>query len=229
MKELKITAIIPAYNEAGRIGETVRALKRLHEVEEVLVVDDGSRDSTSREAKNAGADRVVTLPRNTGKGQALARGVKEAQGDILCFADADLGETATEFRALIKVVADGGADMAVASWPPPRRPAGFGFVKRLASWGIRRLSGYCPVSPLSGQRVLKREVWETASHSREGFGVEVGLTVECVRNGFSVAEIPVKMAHRETGRDWQGFRHRGRQFIQVLRTLWRLRTRKRVG
>jgi len=219
---MAISAIIPAFNEERKIGETVKALRVVREISEIIVVDDGSRDRTAAEAKQAGADHVLILPENRGKGGALAAGVALANGEILCFVDADLGATAAEFVSLVKPVLLGEADMAVAQFPAGSRSAGLGLVKGLASWGIHALSGYLSVSPLSGQRVLRRRVWEKALFARDGFGVEVGLTIDCIRHGYTVTEVPLTMTHRETGRDWQGIKHRGKQFIHVSLTLFRL-------
>ncbi|MBS3887074.1 MAG: glycosyltransferase family 2 protein [Dethiobacter sp.] len=224
---MAISAIIPALNEEASIGKTVKALRLVSEISQIIVVDDGSRDRTAAEAEQAGADYVLVLAENRGKGGALAAGVELAHGEIFCFVDADLGATAAEFVHLVKPVLQGEADMAVAQFPAGRRSAGFGLVKRLASWGIYALSGYLPASPLSGQRVLQRGVWEKAVSFRDGFGVEVGLTVACVRHGYTVTEVPLSMTHRETGRNWQGFSHRGKQFIDVSRTLFRLWVNRR--
>ena len=219
---MKISAIIPAFNEEKKIAQTIEALTKLPEIDEIIVVDDGSKDDTSGVAQRAGVHRVITLSKNFGKGEALSRGVKEARGSIICFADADLGSSAGEFRKLIEPVMAELVDMTVAAWPKSKRRAGFGLVKGIASFGIMRLTGFSPVSPLSGQRVLKREVWEKTVLARSGFGVEVGLTVECLKNGYDLLEVPVNMFHRETGRTIAGFFHRGKQFIQVSRTLMRL-------
>ncbi|MBS4007986.1 MAG: glycosyltransferase family 2 protein [Clostridium sp.] len=226
---MAISAIIPALNEEAIIGETVKALRVVSEISEIIVVDDGSRDRTAAEAALAGADRVLILAENRGKGGALAAGVEVAQGEIICFVDADLGATAAEFAHLLKPVLHGEADMAVAQFPAVKYSAGLGLVKRLASWGIHALSGYLTSSPLSGQRVLRRCVWEKALSARNGFGVEVALTVDCLRHGFTVAEVPLMMSHRQTGRNWHGFRHRGKQFIHVSRTLFHLWLNGRVN
>ena len=225
---MDVTAIIPAYNEASRIGSTLASLRTVQDISEIIVVDDGSHDQTADVAKQAGAHRVIILAQNCGKGGALATGVAVARGDILCFVDADLGSSAAEFSKLLHPVLTGEADMTVAEFPPATRPAGLGFVKKLAVWGIRSLSGVTPASPLSGQRVLRRSVWDSALCARDGFGVEVGLTVDCVRNGYTMVEVPVFMTHRETGRDWHGFRHRGKQFVEISRTLWRLWANRQV-
>ncbi len=218
---MKISAIIPAFNEEKTIKYTIRALFAIEAISQIIVVDDGSEDSTAEIARLAGAE-VLRLVSNLGKGGALAKGVEASSGDVLCFVDADLGDTAAEFRKLIMPVISGDADMVVASWPKAGRSSGFGLVKGLATKGIFLLTGYQSNAPLSGQRVLRRIVWNQANYNIFGFGVEVGLTVECLRAGFRMKEIPVYMKHRETGRDFQGFLHRGRQFFHVAYTLWRM-------
>jgi glycosyltransferase involved in cell wall biosynthesis len=223
---VKVSAVIPAFNEADRIAGTISALCSIREIDEIIVVDDGSGDDTATRAKEAGAGLVVVLPENRGKGEALARGAAAASGDVLCFVDADLGSSASEFARLLVPVLQGEADMVVAAWPNTKKKAGFGLVKGMARTGIRMLTGFRPQSPLSGQRVLRREVWEDGCLKRSGFGVEVGLTVNCLRKGYRLLEVPVEMRHRESGRSFSGFMHRGRQFVQVVSMLWQLWRRK---
>jgi glycosyltransferase involved in cell wall biosynthesis len=218
-----ISVIVPAYNEAVRIGDTVRALAAIPSVDEVIVVDDGSTDSTAIEADNAGAT-VIRTPENRGKGAALDTGVEAARGSIIALLDADLGSTASEAACLFDPVLDGTADMAIATFPViPGKGGGFGFVVRLARWGIRRATGQTMAAPLSGQRALRREVWQKAGGADPGFGAEVGLTIDALCAGFSVVEVPTTMTHRVTGRDWAAIRHRARQFFAVARALWRRR------
>ncbi len=214
---MTVSAIIPAYNEAERVGETVWALVRAAVADEVLVVDDGSRDGTAAAAAAAGAS-VLRLPANAGKGAALDAGVARARGDVLLFLDADLGATAGAAGALIEPVLDGRADMAVAVFPR-RRGGGFGLTVGLARWGIRRLVRLRLEAPLSGQRALLRSVYGAIGRCAPGFGVEVGLTVDAARAGFRVVEVPADLDHAVTGRDLAGFIHRGRQFVAVWRAL----------
>ncbi|MDI6870042.1 MAG: glycosyltransferase family 2 protein [Bacillota bacterium] len=216
----RVTVLIPALNEAATIAATVRAVKATGLVDEVIVIDDASEDGTGRLAEEAGA-RVLRRAARGGKGGALNAGLAEARGEVIVALDADIGESASEVRHLIAPVLAGQADLTIARFPRARRKGGFGLVKGLARWGIRRLTGLEMESPLSGQRAMRRAVIEDLGGFASGFGVEVGMTIDAARRGFRVREVPVRMSHRETGRDLAGFLHRGRQFLHVVRELLR--------
>lgn len=217
--EVRVSAIVPAYNEEKWVGETVQALRKLKEVDEIIVIDDGSMDKTALRARKAGA-WVCRFDRNRGKSQALRRGAYWARGEILAFVDADLGESALEFSRLIASILADEADMAIGFFRAPKRRTGLGLVKLLANWGIRHYTGQNMVAPLSGQRVLKRCLWDALLFEAEGFAAEVALTIESINKGFRVKEIPVQMRHRCWGNSFRGFLHRGTQFYAILKLLW---------
>lgn len=216
-------ALVPALNEAERIAVTVAAIARVPAIDRVLVIDDGSTDDTASRARAAGVE-VLSLPRNAGKGRALAAGLDAVgrDADIALFLDADLGETAEEAGALLAPVRAGAADMTVAVLPSPPGSGGFGLVRGLARRGIRHLGGFEATAPLSGQRALDRAAWEAALPFPAGFGIEVALTIRVCRAGLRIAEVQTTMRHAATGRDVRGFLHRGRQFAAVASTLVRL-------
>ena len=97
---------------------------------------------------------------------------------------------------------------------------GFGLVRRTASLGVRLLTGHKILAPLSGQRAVSVRVLEAVGDFSPGFGVEAALTVGALHHGFSVLEVPLEMKHRALGRGLKGMRHRGSQFLSVLRALW---------
>ncbi len=220
MLQKHVIALVPAYNEEVFVKKTVKALKALSPqyVGEIVVVDDGSTDNTTKVAKRAGA-RVIKLPANLGKGAALNRALKELKGDVLLLVDADLGESVVEAKKLLEPVLLGEVDMAIGDLPKPKIKGGFGLVKGLAKWGIEHFAHFKTNEPLSGQRALQWYVIDTTGELDEGFGTEVGLTIDAVRAGFRVIEVPVEMSHKETGRDIAGFLHRGRQFYAVLQSI----------
>jgi glycosyltransferase involved in cell wall biosynthesis len=216
----RVAVVVPARNEAGRIAATVRALRSVPGVAEVVVVDDASTDATAEEATRAGA-RAIRLRRHLGKGAALARGVAATDADVLVFCDADLGPNAAAVaRAVLGPVLAGHADLAVAAPPRAGRPSGLGLVEGFARAGVRLLTGRQLSRPLSGQRALRRAVAEVRPLAG-GFGVDAALTVDALRAGYRVVEVPCAVDHRRTGRDLAGFLHRARQGLDVAGALAR--------
>jgi glycosyltransferase involved in cell wall biosynthesis len=223
-----VAVVIPAYNEADRIGPTVAAVSTLPGVDAVVVVDDGSRDATADVAGSAGA-RVLRYAKNHGKAMAMAVGALEvAEIDRrrpsdgprhLLFLDADLGATAANAGPLIAPVAAGEADMTIAAFANRVKLGGHGFVVRLAGSGIRRATGWAPAQPLNGQRCLTRTAFEAARPLARGFGVETAMTIDLKRRGMRVVEVEVEMAHRATGADLPSQLHRARQFADVTLAL----------
>ena len=223
-----VAVVIPAKNESDRIGATVRAAAGVPGADLIVVVDDGSQDGTAAVAEQAGAI-VLRHSRSLGKGAALETGAEavrllERTGDhserpYLLFLDGDLGESAGYGGALVEPVRRGQADMTIAVFTDRVRAGGHGFVIGLSGAGIRRAAGWSPAQPLNGQRCLTRAAFEAARPLAAGWGVETGLTIDLVRQGFRVTEVEVPMAHRPTGTDWQAQLHRARQFAGVARAL----------
>ncbi len=228
MTHVVVVAVIPAHDEAERIGATIQAVRGIEGVSRIVVVDDGSADDTARIAEEAGA-KVIRLERNVGKGAALNAGALRAEdADVLLLLDADLGESAAQGALLLGPVLRGDADMAIAAFPRPEGKAGFGLVKRLARWGIRRFGGdFEATAPLSGQRALTRAAVDAVQPFSTGYGVEVTTTVRALRAGLRLVEVPTTMSHAATGRDVAGFVHRGRQFLHVAIALVRLAFERR--
>ena len=215
--------VIPAKDEAERIVATVTAARAIEGVDLVVVVDDGSRDGTARLAREAGAD-VMRHERNRGKAAAMTSGADyvsrheagAASPRALLFVDADLGESAAATAALVPPVLSGDADMTIAVLPPQESPGGgHGFVVGLATRGVVRATSWTPTQPLSGMRCLSRPAFEAARPLARGWGVEVGLTVDLLRAGLRVLEVPCELHHRVTGRDLRAQLHRGRQYRDV--------------
>ena len=219
---MTVTVVLPAYNEELRITETLRAVKSLSMVDEIIVVNDGSTDRTAEQVRDFGVT-LIDLPANQGKGGAMNAALPYINSDIVVFLDADLGSSADEAVKIIQAVKDGLCDLAIAAFPPPTRKGGFGLVKGTAAWAIRRAGKMEVTAPLSGQRALTRRALEMLSPFDEDYGVELGMTIKALTLGLRVMEVPTTMTHKETGRDIKGFLHRGKQFLDVIRVLNKLR------
>lgn len=211
---MSVSVIIPAYRARDTVGETVRAARSLPGALQVIVVDDGSGDGTGAAARDAGADTVIELPSNRGKGAALAAGTAAARGERLLLLDADLGDSARQAACLL-ALPGGEHAMVVAVLPSSAGAGGFGLARRLAHASIRLLAGLEMAAPLSGQRALPASLVRHIGLAPR-FGVEVGLTVEAAHVGSPILEVPVAFSHHHTTRTLAGFRHRGRQFWDML-------------
>jgi glycosyltransferase involved in cell wall biosynthesis len=213
-------AVVAAHNEAERIGETLEALARAMPGIRLLVADDASGDGTSELAMRHGA-AVVGRRRPHGKGanvtaaaQAALDEASEETTVLLC--DADLGPSAAELAPLLAAVEDGGCDLAVAAFAR-REGGGFGIALGYARRRIEELCGFEAEAPLSGQRAMRASTLRELLPFADGFGMELGMTVDAVRAGYRVCEIELPLSHRATGRTPGGFLHRARQLRDIRR------------
>lgn len=218
-----ISIIIPAYNEANKIKDTLESIVGINDINEIIVVDDGSNDNTTDVAKSVTNDKikVFKLDRNRGKGYALNYGLEIAmkKGTIIGFLDGDLGSSAKEIEKLIVPVIKNEADVVIAKFPPAKKKGGLGFVKKLAKESVFEMTGVELDATLSGQRIFKKEVLEKFDEIPFGYGVEVGMTIDILKQGYKVKEVLVNMTHSETGRDLKGFIHRGKQYYHIKKVL----------
>lgn len=158
---MKISIVIPAFDEAGTIAHCVGEALLCREASEVIVVDDGSADATAEVAAAAGA-RVIRLERNGGKAAAMNAGVRHAQNDIILFLDADVtGHTPEALSRIIQPVLSGQYEMYVS------------LRARKTLW-LNRLLHFFPI--IGGERALTRQLWDAVpKHYQEGFKIEIAL------------------------------------------------------
>jgi glycosyltransferase involved in cell wall biosynthesis len=220
-----VVVIVAAHNEADRIEQTLAALHDVFPGARLLVADDASTDDTAARASAAGAE-VVTAPRNIGKGGANTLAARRVlplaltpQPPVFVLCDGDLGETARQLPALVAAVRRGECDLAVAAFER-RVGGGFGVAIGYARSAIRRLTGLELDAPISGQRAMRGEVLPVVVPFAPRFGMEIGMTVDAARAGFTVGEVELDLAHRATGRSFQGFLHRARQLRDFTFTEW---------
>ncbi|MHA7134707.1 glycosyltransferase family 2 protein [Oerskovia turbata] len=231
----RVAVIIPAKDEARRIAATVRAAKAIPHVDLVLVVDDGSEDSTQHVAREAGAV-VVRHSHNRGKAAAMETGaavvamrdVADRPARLLLFIDGDLGETAVNTAPLVDPVLNGAADMSIALLPPQPGAGGRGIVVGAARRAIQSMTGWTPTQPLSGMRCLTREAFEAATPLARGWGVETGLTIDLLRKGYVAVEVPCDLRHRPSGTDLKGQIHRANQYRDVQLAVGSRRVRSAI-
>jgi glycosyltransferase involved in cell wall biosynthesis len=157
----RVCCIIPAYNEERTVEAVVRVALAHPLVDEVVVVCDGCTDRTADIAAALGA-RVLSLPYNQGKGEAVARGVKETSGDILLFLDADIiGLTEGMITSMLQPVLNGNYGMVTL-----RRDRWYsGFTYPLGS-----------IMVVGGERALTRALYKAVpANRRQGYWLELAL------------------------------------------------------
>lgn len=218
MSNEKIVAVIPAYNEEDFIGFTIDGLLNIDLIEEIIVVDDGSIDRTADIVRNKNVT-LIRYDKNRGKGYAIKRALESLDYKYLLLIDADLGCSCKEVIKLINPILSNTADVTIAKFKPAVKKGGFGLVKRLSKYGVWMYTSKKLEAPLSGQRVYTKEVMEKISYIPNNFGIEVAMTIGALKSGFRIKEIEVEMAHRETGRQLKDFLHRGKQFLDIFKTL----------
>ncbi len=209
---MKVSVVIPAYNEAARIGAVLEPVLAAPSVHEVIVVDDGSTDATAAVAARYGV-KVVRLPENRGKGAALAAGAREASGDVLLFLDADLtGLTPKHVEDLVRAYQKRDAEVVIAVFRKGRPATDLS--QRVVPF-------------LSGQRIMSRALWEKVAAAAEetNFGVETAITKLAFREGWRqktvIWEGVSHVRKEEKYGLWWGLRDRLSMYADVVRSLFR--------
>ena len=215
-----LAVIIAARNEADRVGETVAALRAEFPAAAIWVADDASTDGTAEVAMIAGA-QVVSRGRPHGKGANVTAAAQAALSadpvpSLVLLCDGDLGASAGRLAPLVAAVERGECDLAVAAFSR-RVGGGFGLALGFAQRAIRRLCGAETQAPISGQRALRVETLRATLPFAQGFGMEIGMTVDAVRAGYRLGEYELDLEHRASGRSLAGFRHRALQLADFVR------------
>ena len=217
MERTRLAVVIAAYNEGDRIADTVTALTAAFPGAKIFVADDGSSDDTAARAAQAGAE-VVSSGKLIGKGGAATLGARAAlltEPELVLLCDGDLAGSAAALGVLLEAVERGEGDVAVARFAR-KVGGGFGFAVGFARWAINNLVGLEFAAPISGQRAIRAEALAQVLPFAPRFGMEIGMTVDATRAGFSVVEVEVDLEHRATGRSWRGFAHRFRQLLDFI-------------
>lgn len=170
-KKRSVSAIVPAYNEASRVGAVLKVLKSHPRLAEVILVDDGSTDDTWRAGRAAGA-RVIRHARRLGKAQAMETGIAAASSEVLFFADADIrGLTHGIVDAIVEPVRAGETEMFIG-------------MRNRTIYYTRMVLRFVPL--LGGERALTRSLWyEIPPAFRRGFKIETALNYFASRGGRS--------------------------------------------
>jgi len=195
---MQVSIIIPAYNEAGGIGGVLKDIINLHMQGEIIVVDDGSRDSTYEELKKFPI-RVIRHEVNRGYGAAIKTGIRNASGEIIVICDADGTYPVGEIPKLVEYVKNNDYDMAVGARLLQDIPA----ARRPAKWLLNKIADYLVEYKIpdlnSGLRAFKRDIALKYIHLLpSGFSLTTTITLALLSNNYRVKFIPI-VYNKRTG------------------------------
>jgi len=200
---VSVSVVIAAHDEAPSIAGVVRGcLAHTPDLNEVLVVDDGSRDATAALAEEAGA-RVVRLAVNQGKGAALRRGIAEARGEVLVFLDADGQDDPAEIPLLLGALADDVALVIGSRFLGTFRDGAITGFNRAGNVGLTAVSnalfGMRVSDTQAGFRAVRRSAVVDLPLRARRYDIETELLLRVHLAGGKVVEIPVTRSARSHG------------------------------
>jgi len=216
-KKIKHSLIIPAYNEELGLPVVLNDVFQLiDESFEVIVVDDGSTDKT-REAAGRFPCRVITHERNSGKGEAMRTGIREAKGENIIFIDADNTYPPEGIIEIAKALDN--YDMALASRKMGQKniPAFNRIGNAIFRNSIRYIYGFKGYDPLTGLYGLKKIYLECMKLESKGFGIESEICIKAARMGLRVKDIHIRYRDRLGEAKLNGLRDGYRIFLTILK------------
>lgn len=220
----RVTAIIPVYNEAGKVGPVLETLRHVNQISEIIVVNDGSTDSSAEEIKLAAQSdprmQLLQKPENRGKGQAIFSAWRTTNSPYLLLLDGDLvGLKPQHVENLLTPVVTNQVDMSIGQFTNGNWASDF------SHWATPWLSG---------QRSVRAKLLGQISFiAARGYGFETALTVAAGQHGWRCIRVPMPEVWHlpsEARRGiWVGAKNRARMYGQIVSAWYQAGGLHRIG
>lgn len=215
MATTKVSVIIPAYNESQTVGQVIKQIKTDYPDFEIIVVNDGSTDSTASVAKDAGAI-VYSHPYNIGNGAAVKSGIRLASGAILVIMDGDGQHDPSDIEKMLQYFPR--HDMVVGA-RPLRQQASWGRAlgNKIYNWLASYVAKFTVPDLTSGFRAVKSDIARHFLYLLPNtYSYPTTLTLGVLRNGRSVRYVPINIQSRKTGKSKIRFFRDGVKFFMII-------------
>ena len=224
---MNLTVVIPVYNEVENIGEIIKRVQSTKLAQEIIVVDDGSKDGTRDALQNFATPkkvRVIMHERNQGKGAAVVTGLRAAEGDILLIQDADLEYNPRDYPTLLQPIEEGLADVVYGSrfLGAPHRVTMFWHMvaNRLLTFMTNILYNTILTDMETGYKVFRREVIDGMNIRAKRFDFEPEFTAKVLKRKYRIFEVPISFNPRDYS---QGKKIKLRDAFEAVWTLLKYR------
>ena len=191
----KLSVIIPAFNEAKTIKQTLEKINSVDIDKEIIVIDNGSRDETDKILRNInyGNLKVIHFISNRGKGGAILAGLSNATGEFVIVQDADLEYEPDDYLKLMGPIKEGAADLVLGA----RFTEGYRglLIHRLGNifvTGLLNIFFNIKLNDcLSCYKLIRRDKMNMLGLKAQSFDIEIEIIVKAIRNKLRIAEIPI--------------------------------------
>jgi len=204
IRPMKVSVVIPSYNEVNTIKEILRRVQAENIAEEILIVDDGSTDGTRdilNDFKGKEPYRIIFHEQNQGKGAAVRTGIQQSKGDIIIIQDADLEYNPREYKKLLEPILDGLAEVVYGSrfLGGPRRPTMFWHMvaNKLLTFMTNILYNNILTDMETGYKVFLREVVQDMPLRANRFDFEPEFTAKILKRKVRIFEVPITFNPRD--------------------------------
>jgi len=200
---MKLSVIMPAYNEVDTIREIVKRVQAVGLAHEIVIVDDGSSDGTReilKDLEKLPDVRVILHERNQGKGTAVRTGLQAAKGDVILIQDADLEYDPRDYPSLLKPLEEGIADVVYGSrfLGGPRRPILFWnmVANKILTLVTNILYNNILTDMETGYKVFRKEVLDGITIKAKRFNFEPEFTAKILKKRVRIYEVPISFNPR---------------------------------